>query len=130
MALIEDTFVPLYLHHRYAVDSAVSVLGGQDYIYAMRGDGRTPVRWVPAEAQKQGARRADEHAQAERTDAVVEPARQDSAAPAGLRPDARAVSAHDRRRLRSDYPAVVATEMVVSGMLTNDRAARLVAQHA
>jgi hypothetical protein len=27
-------------------------------------------------------------------------------------------------------PAVVATEMVVSGLLTNDRAARLVAQHA
>jgi len=43
MALIEDVFVPLYLHHRYAVDSAVTVIGGQDYIYAMRGDGRQPV---------------------------------------------------------------------------------------
>ena len=52
MALIEDTFVPLYLHHRYAVDSAVTVLGGQDYIYAMRGDGRTPSRWVAADAQQ------------------------------------------------------------------------------
>ena len=48
MAAIEDVFVPLYLHHRYAVESAVSVLGGQDYIYAMRGDGRTPTRWTPA----------------------------------------------------------------------------------
>ena len=52
MALIEDVFVPLYLHHRYAVDSAVTVLGGQDYIYAFRGDGRTPTRWMPAAAQR------------------------------------------------------------------------------
>ena len=84
MAAIEDVFVPLYLHHRYAVDSAVSVLGGQDYIYAMRGDGRTPTRWMPAAAQTQGARRAHEHAEAERAHAVIEPARQDPAAPAGL----------------------------------------------
>jgi hypothetical protein len=53
MAVIEEAFVPLYLHHRYAVDSAVTVLGGQAYIYAMRGDGRTPVRWAPAVAQRQ-----------------------------------------------------------------------------
>ena len=52
MAMIEDVLVPLYLHHRYAVESAASALGGQDYIYAFRGDGRTPMRWVPAAAQK------------------------------------------------------------------------------
>src|SRR5262245_59524796 len=52
MAMIEEALVPLYLHHRYAVEAAASALGGQNYIYAMRGDGRAPVEWVPAAAQK------------------------------------------------------------------------------
>ena len=52
MAMIEEVLVPLYLHHRYAVEAAASALGGQNYIYAMRGDGREPVEWVPAAAQK------------------------------------------------------------------------------
>ena len=58
MAMLEEVLVPLYLHHRYAVEAAASAVGGQNYIYAMRGDGRTPVEWVPAAAQKRRARRA------------------------------------------------------------------------
>jgi hypothetical protein len=52
MAQLEEVLVPLYLHHRYAVDATSGVLGGQDYIYAMRGDGRTPTRWAPAAEQR------------------------------------------------------------------------------
>jgi hypothetical protein len=52
MAQLEDVLVPLYLHHRYAVESTAGVLGGQDYIYAFRGDGRTPTRPAPAAAQR------------------------------------------------------------------------------
>ena len=39
---MEEVLLPLYLHHRYQVEAAASVLGGQHYIYAMRGDGRVP----------------------------------------------------------------------------------------
>jgi hypothetical protein len=52
MAQLEEVLVPLYLYHRYAVEATSSVLGGQDYIYAMRGDGRTPTRWAPAGEQR------------------------------------------------------------------------------
>jgi hypothetical protein len=52
IAQLEDVLVPLYLHHRYAVEGAASVLGGQDYIYAFRGDGRTPTRPAPAAEQR------------------------------------------------------------------------------
>ena len=52
MAQLEDVLVPLYLHHRYQAEAAASVLGGQDYVYAMRGDGRTPTRWAPAAQQR------------------------------------------------------------------------------
>ncbi|MGE3274827.1 MAG: zinc-dependent metalloprotease [Vicinamibacterales bacterium] len=51
MATIEEALVPLYLHHRYQVEAAASALGGLNYIYAMRGDGRTPTAPVPAGEQ-------------------------------------------------------------------------------
>lgn len=52
MATLEEVLVPLFLHHRYSVEAAASVLGGQHYIYAMRGDGRAPTRWASAAEQK------------------------------------------------------------------------------
>jgi hypothetical protein len=52
MAQLEDVLVPLYLHHRYQVEATASVLGGQLYIYALRGDGRVPTRWAPAAEQR------------------------------------------------------------------------------
>ncbi len=51
MATIEEALVPLYLHHRYQVEAAASVLGGQHYVYAMRGDGRVPLRRASAPEQ-------------------------------------------------------------------------------
>lgn len=56
MAQLEEVLVPLYLHHRYAVEATSSVLGGQDYIYALRGDGRTPTKWAPAADQRAALR--------------------------------------------------------------------------
>ena len=52
LALIEEALVPLFLHHRYQVDAAASALGGQYYVYALRGDGEPPRRPVPAAEQK------------------------------------------------------------------------------
>ncbi len=40
------------MYHRYAVESSSSMLGGQDFVYAMRGDGRTPVKWETAANQR------------------------------------------------------------------------------
>ncbi len=38
MATLEDVLVPVYLLHRYQVESAAKSIGGQDYRYAVRGD--------------------------------------------------------------------------------------------
>ena len=51
-ATIEEPLVPIYMHHRYAVESTASMVAGQDFVYAMRGDGRTPTRWVPGADQR------------------------------------------------------------------------------
>ena len=52
MATLEEALVPLFLHHRYQVEAAASALGGQHYIYAMRGDGREPTKPASATEQK------------------------------------------------------------------------------
>ncbi|HET9274946.1 MAG TPA: zinc-dependent metalloprotease, partial [Gemmatimonadales bacterium] len=36
LATMEEALVPLYLHHRYQVEAAIKVVGGQFYTYAMR----------------------------------------------------------------------------------------------
>jgi len=130
MAAIEDVFVPLYLHHRYAVDSAVTVLGGQDYIYAMRGDGRTPTRWMPAAQQRNalaalmGTLKLNELTLPSSLLGKIPPR------PPGL-PRTRELFPRTTGSIFDPIsPAVVATDMVLSGLLTNDRAARMVAQHA
>src|SRR5207237_9176549 len=53
MATIEEPLVPIFMYHRYSVESAASMVAGIDYIYAMRGDGREPQKWeVPANQRK------------------------------------------------------------------------------
>lgn len=52
LATLEDTLVPAYLMHRYQTEAAAKVLGGEYYSYALRGDGQTPTRPVPAAEQR------------------------------------------------------------------------------
>ena len=52
MATIEEPLVPIFMYHRYTVESAASMVAGIDYIYAMRGDGRTPMKWETAVNQR------------------------------------------------------------------------------
>ncbi|MFP5378386.1 MAG: zinc-dependent metalloprotease, partial [Vicinamibacteria bacterium] len=131
MATIEEALVPLYLHHRYQVEATASTLGGQDYRYALRGDGLgQPTRWVPAPAQT-GA-----------LDALMA-----SIAPAELvlpRPLLDAITPrvpgygmHRELFPRATglvfdpiAPARVAAHHTVGAMLQPQRAARLVAQRA
>jgi hypothetical protein len=50
--MIEEPLVPIYMYHRYAVEGASSMIAGQDFTYAFRGDTTTPVEWVNGEMQR------------------------------------------------------------------------------
>ncbi|MFN2446710.1 MAG: zinc-dependent metalloprotease [Vicinamibacterales bacterium] len=52
MTTIEEPLVPIYMYHRYAVEGTASMIGGQDFVYAMRGDGRTPTKWESGANQR------------------------------------------------------------------------------
>jgi hypothetical protein len=130
MAQIEEALVPLYLHHRYAVESAVTTLGGQEYVYAFRGDGRQPTRWVPA-ARQQAALTA--LMSALRLGDLVLPSAVATTIPP--RPPGFGLTRETFPRTTGGAfdpvaPASVATDIVVSALLTPTRAARMVAQKA
>jgi hypothetical protein len=130
LATMEEVLLPLYLHHRYQVEAAASVLGGQHYVYAMRGDGRLPFTWATADEQSAALKALMD---------TIKPSV--LALPDNLvrrmppRPDGYDMT----RELFPRYtgmtfdvitPAVVAAYHTVSTILRPERAARLVEQHA
>ncbi len=130
LATIEETLVPLYLHHRYQTEAAVKLVGGATYTYALRGDGQPPLAPVPAAAQR---------AALDAVLATLDPAA--LALPRGLLaaipPRPYTYDAHrelfDRwTGLTFDAvsPAAAAAGMSVALLLHEERAARLVEQHA
>jgi hypothetical protein len=131
LALLEEALVPLYLHHRYQVEAAASALGGQHYVYAVRGDGREPAaQWVSA---------AEQRAALEALVKTLAPAELALPRPllAHLPPRPSGYGRH--RELFPRYtggvfdaltPAVVAADLTVGFILQPERAARLVAQRA
>ena len=52
MSRLEPVLVPLYLHHRFQMKAALNTVGGQEYYYAVRGDGQRPVAPVPGDRQR------------------------------------------------------------------------------
>jgi hypothetical protein len=52
LADLRRAFVPVWLLHRYQVEAAAKLLGGVDFTYAVKGEGREDMRAVPAAAQR------------------------------------------------------------------------------
>jgi hypothetical protein len=130
MALIEDVLVPLYLYHRYQVEAAASAIGGMHYIYAMRGDGRTPVRAVPAAEQRaalDALLRTLKPSELTLPDSVLKaiPPR-----PSGWEMHRELFPRQTGLMFDTVTPAVVAADLTVSNILDPARAARVVEQHA
>lgn len=129
-ATLEDTLVPVYLLHRYQTEAAAKVLGGQFYTYSLRGDGQTATRVIPASEQRRAL------------DALLSTIRPDtltlSPALVGLIPPRPVGFPRTREdfenRTGLTFDPVGAAESAANitiGLILNDeRAARLLEQHA
>ena len=131
LALLEETLVPLYLSHRYQVESTATAIGGQRYSYAMRGYTKgSPVSWVPAAEQRSAIEvilatvRPSELALPK---AILEnlPPR-----PSGYGGNREMFPRFTGGAFDPISPALVAARHAFAQVLTETRAARLVAQHA
>lgn len=49
---LEYVLLPLYMHHRFQLRSAVESLGGADYRPAVKGDGQVPITIIPGAEQR------------------------------------------------------------------------------
>ena len=52
LALLQERFAPVYFMHRFAIASLAKAVGGMEYANAVRGDGVTATRPVPAARQR------------------------------------------------------------------------------
>ena len=52
VGLLQQTFVPVYLHHRFQLEAAVKLVGGVDYRYKMPGDDQPLARPLPEDVQR------------------------------------------------------------------------------
>ncbi len=52
LAWLNYRFVPVYLHHRYALEGAIKAVGGMEYRYAVRGDSLPPTTIIPEARQR------------------------------------------------------------------------------
>ena len=130
MALMEEVLVPLYLHHRYQIEAAASAVGGVDYIYAMRGDGREPMKPVPAAAQNAAL---DALLATLKPSELALPAavlRSLPPRPAGYPSHRELFPRHTGSPFDAITPATLAADLVVSNLLEPARSARLISQRA
>lgn len=130
LATLEEALVPLYLHHRYQTIAAAKAIGGVDYSFALRGDGREAHRPVPAAAQERALA------------AVLKTLRPSELAvpktildripprPAGYDTNRELFARHTGVAFDPIAPAEAAAGISLSALLDPDRAARLVAQKA
>ena len=130
MATIEEPLVPIFMYHRYTVEAAASMVGGIDYIYGMRGDGRTPVKWETAANQRQAL---DALAGTLKPAELAVPKQVLDAIPP--RPPGFGRHRELFPRTTGDgfdpiSPAAVAADVTIGFTLQLDRAARMVAQHS
>ncbi|HUL72487.1 MAG TPA: zinc-dependent metalloprotease [Vicinamibacterales bacterium] len=130
MTTVEEPLVPIWMYHRYAVESTASTIGGQDFIYAMRGDGRTPVKWESAVNQRKALTAL---AATLKPSELTVPQRILDAIPP--RPPGYGLHRELFPRTTGEAfdpitPGTIAADVTIGFVLQLDRAARMVAQHA
>ena len=131
LATLEEVLVPMYLFHRYQVEATAKVLAGNDYTYALRGDGQVPNTVVPATEQWKALNALlatitpTALALPQQVIALIPP-----------RPYRYALNPRETFKRYTGItfdplsPAEVAASMTLGMILHPERAARLVAQHA
>ena len=129
--MIEEPLVPIYMYHRYAVESTSSMIAGQDFTYAMRDDGNgAPLEWVNGEMQRKAI---DSLSRTLKPSELTIPKRILDLLPP--RPPGYGFHRELFPRTTGEgfdpiNPAAIAADVTIGFVLQADRAARMVAQNA
>ena len=130
MATIEEVLVPIYMYHRYQVEAAAKVIGGQDYTFSLKGKGDRNPQIVSPEEQRRALAVVLETIKPEAL-AVPEPLlRLIPPRPAGYPRTREDFRTRTQPVFDALAPAEAAADHVSNFLLNQERAARLVQFHA
>jgi Met-zincin/Domain of unknown function (DUF5117) len=130
MATIEDVLVPIYMYHRYQVEAAAKVVGGQDYTFSLKGKGDRNPQIVAPEEQRRALTAVLETI---KPDALVLPEsllRLIPPRPAGFGRTREDFRIRTQPTFDALAPAEAIADHVSSFLFNPERAARLVQFHA
>jgi len=130
LATIEEALVPLYLYHRYQVEAATKVVGGQWYNYAMRGDGVEPLRVVSAADQRRALQAILKTVAARELTLPPGIIAKIPPRPFGYEPHRELFTRSTGLVFDTVAPAASAADATFALLFNSERAARLIEQHA
>jgi hypothetical protein len=130
LAEMEEVLVPAYMYHGFQIVATASALGGMHYVYAMRGDGRDPAPPVPATEQR--AALVALMATLKPSELVLpdEVIKQLPPRPDGFPRSRELFPRYTGLMFDKISPAVTVAGITAQNILTPDRDARIVEQHA
>ena len=127
VSLLQERFVPLYLMHRFALNSLTKTIGGMEYANAVRGDRVQATRPIDAAAQRKAltaliaALQPTELAIPDTVLTLLGPR------PFSYQPYVELFSSRTRPAFDELGAARTLAQMIVDGILQRERAARVVA---
>src|SRR6185369_765291 len=130
MATIEDVLVPIYMYHRYQVEAAAKLIGGQDYTYSVKGKGDRNPQIVAPDEQRRALAAVLETL---KPDALVVPEsllRLIPPRPTGYDRTRENFQIHTAPVFDALAPAEAIADHIGTFLLNSERAARLVQFHA
>jgi len=125
LATLEDTLVPLYLHHRFQLEAAMKLIGGVDFRHAVKGDGQSATTPVPEEQQRRALAMVIGTLKPEFLQLDPRILRRIPPKPPGHPATAERFPRSTGQMLDPIAMASIAAEMTIGGLLNVERAARL-----
>jgi hypothetical protein len=131
MATIEEVLVPIYMYHRYQVEAAAKIVGGQDYTFSVKGKGDRNPQIVAPEEQRRALAAVLETLKPGRAGCARVVTAFDSTASDRIWPHARRLSYSHTTGPSTRWRPQKHSQITSAGFLLNpERAARLVQFHA
>lgn len=130
MATIEEVLVPIYMYHRYQVEAAAKVIGGQDYTFSLKGKGDRNPQIVSPDEQRRALAVVLETIKPESLAVPESLLRLIPPRPAGYPRTREDFRTRTQPVFDALAPAEAAADHVSNFLLNQERAARLVQFHA
>lgn len=130
LASIEEVLVPIYMYHRYQVEAAAKVIGGQDYTFSLKGKGDRNPQIVAPEEQRRALAAVLETIKPEALSVPDPLLRLIPPRPAGYPRNRELFRTRTQPVFDALAPAEAITDHISNFLLNPERAARLVQFHA